>query len=118
MKIFATLLFLFALATPPVFAASKDPIIIEVITKHKNTEEALLACKSILLGEKFIAQEMQKKTFTATRTTGSKADYFVADVTATEANGSVKIAVTFVKVGTGLLNLKKVADRVKAKLEE
>jgi len=118
MKTFATFLFALLLATPAVFAASKDPIVIEAFTTHKNVEEALLACKTILLTEKFISQEIQKKGFTATRTTGSKADYFVADVVATDVNGKIKITVTFVKVGTGLLNLKKLAERVKVKLEE
>lgn len=118
MKKVTTLFLLLIIATTCVFAAAKDPIVIEVVTKQKNVEDALQATKTILLGEKFITQEVQKKGFTATRTTGSKADYFVADVTATEANGSVKITVSFVKVGTGLLNLKKVAGRVKAKLEE
>ncbi|SIO51335.1 hypothetical protein [Chitinophaga niabensis] len=99
-------------------ATAKEPIVIEATTKHKNTEEALQATKTILLAEKFITQEMQKKGFTATRTTGAKADYFVADVTASEADGKVKVTISFVKVGTGLLNLKKVAERVKEKLEE
>jgi len=110
MKILTTFFLLLAFA--------KDPIIVEVQTKHKNIEDALQATKTILLAEKFITQEMQKKGFTATRTTGAKADYFVADVTAGEVNGQVKITISFVKVGTGLLNLKKVAERVKEKLEE
>jgi hypothetical protein len=117
MKILAIFLFVLTLTTPPVFAASKDPIVIEVLTAHKTVEDALQACKTILLTEKFIAQEIQKKGFTATRTTGSKADYFVADVAAADVDGKIKITVTFVKVGTGLLNLKKVAERVKVKLE-
>ncbi len=118
MKTLSSFLFLLVISASHAFATFKDPIVIEVVTKHKNIEDALQATKSILLGEKFISQEIQKKGFTATRTTGAKADYFVADVTATEANGSVKITISFVKVGTGLLNLKKVADRVKEKLEE
>ncbi len=100
------------------FAAAKDPIVIQVITKYQDIEESLQAAKSILLGEKFITQEIQEKNFTATRTTGSKADYYVADVTASQTEGNVTVTVTFVKVGTGLLSLKKVAERVKEKLEE
>jgi hypothetical protein len=118
MKKITILFLLLFITTTHIFAAAKDPIIVEVVTKHKNIEEALQATKTILLGEKFITQEIQKKNFTATRTTGSKADYFVADVAATDVSGNVKITVTFVKVGTGLLNLKKVAERVKAKLGE
>ena len=118
MKKITALLLLVAFTLTHLFAAAKDPIVIEVVVKQKNIEDALKATKTILMGEKFIAQEMQKKGFTATRTTGSKADYFVADVVAADVNGTVKITVTFVKVGTGLLNLKKVSERVKAKLEE
>lgn len=99
------------------FAGSKDPIVIEVVTKHKTIEDALLATKTILLSKKFITQEMQKKSFTATRTTMAKADYFVADVTASEEGGKVKVTISFLKVGTGLLNLKKVAEEVKQQLE-
>jgi hypothetical protein len=112
------LAFLLAVTTISVFASSKDPIVIEAVTRHSSIEEALQSCKTILLGERFITREMQKKGFTATRTTGSKADYFVADVAATEENGRAKITITFVKVGTGFLNLNKVAEKVKAKLEE
>lgn len=118
MKKITALFLLLVIATTYVFAAAKDPIVIEVVTKHKNIEDALQATKTILLGEKFITQEVQKRNFTATRTTGSKADYFVADVVATDEGGNVKVTITFVKVGTGLLNLKKVAERVKIKLGE
>lgn len=118
MKQITVLFLLVTIAANHVFAAAKDPIVIEAVTKHKNIEEALQACKTILLGEKFITPEVQKKGFTATRTTGSKADYFVADVVAADANGTVKITITFVKVGTGLLNLKKLAEKIKSKLEE
>lgn len=99
------------------FAGTKDPIVIEVVTKHTTIEDALLSTKTILLSKKFITQEIQQKRFTATRTTMAKADYFVADVTATEEGGKVKVTISFVKVGTGLLNLKKVAEEVKEKLE-
>lgn len=117
MKPFVILLSFLTIAVAA-FAGTKDPIVIEVVTKHKNIEEALLATKTILLSKKFITQEMQAKSFTATRTTMAKADYFVADVTASETGGKVKITISFVKVGTGLLNLKKVAEEVKTKLEE
>lgn len=113
-----TYLFSFLLLAATASAKAKDPIVIEVTTKHTNIEEALLAAKTVLLTKKFIAGEMHAKTFTATRTTGAKADYFVADVTASDAGGKVKLTISFVKVGTGLLNLKKVSEEVKAKLEE
>lgn len=96
----------------------KDPIVIEVVTKYTGTEEALTATKNILLGKKFItANGIQKTTFTATRTTGAKADYYVADVTASDEGGKVKITISFVKVGTGLLNLKKIAQQVEEELK-
>lgn len=98
---------------------SKDPIIIEVLTKYITVEEALIATKDVLLKEKFIATNgIQKTTFTATRTTASKADYYIADVTATEVDGKIKITISFLKFGTGLLKLKKVAEEVKAELEK
>lgn len=96
----------------------KDPIVIEVVTRYTNTEEALTATKNILLGKKFItANGIQKTTFTATRTTGAKADYYVADVTASDEGGKIKITISFVKVGTGLLNLKKIAQQVEEELK-
>ena len=95
----------------------KDPVIIEVVTKYTATEEALIATKNILLGKKFIATNgIQKTTFTATRTTGAKADYYVADVTASETAGKIKITIAFVKMGTGLLSLKKIAEQVEKEL--
>lgn len=119
MKKITALFLLLVIATAYVFAAAKDPIVIEVVTKHANMEEALTAAKNILLGKKFIATNgIQEKSFTATRTTMAKADYFVADVTASEAGGKIKITVSFVKIGTGLLNLKKIASEVKAELEK
>lgn len=97
----------------------KDPIKIEVITKHSTLEDALKAAKDALLKEKFIATNgVQEKSFTATRTTGAKADYYVADVAAEKAGGKIKLTISFVKVGTGLLKLQKVADAVKAELEK
>lgn len=100
------------------FGKPGDPIVIEVATKHATVEEALNAAKDALLAKKFIAQEMQQTRFTATRTTGAKADYYTADVSASKADGKVTLKITFVKSGTGLLNLKKVAAEVKEKLEQ
>lgn len=100
-------------------AGSKDPIKIEVITKHTSFEEALKATKDALLKEKFVATNgIQEKSFTATRTTNAKADYYVADVSAEKTDGKIKITISFVKVGTGLLKLQKVADAVKTDLEK
>ena len=82
-------------------------------------DDALMATKNALLAQKFIAANgIQEKSFTAIRTTWSKADYFVADVTATKADGKIKITISFVKIGTGLLKLQKVADAVKSELEK
>lgn len=97
---------------------TSDLVIIEVLTGDSIIEDALIATKSALLKQSFIAKEgMQNRTFTATRTTGSQADYFVADVVATDMKGKIKITITFVKVGTGFLNLANVAANVKATLE-
>jgi hypothetical protein len=98
---------------------AKDPIVIEVTAKQKTIEEALTAVKMVLLQKKFIsANGVQKNSLNAIRTTMSKADYFVADATATQSGGKITVAITFVKVGTGFLNLKKVAEEVKAELEK
>jgi hypothetical protein len=100
------------------FTKGKDPIIIEVITNETSIPDALLATKNELLKYKFIATNgMQLESFTATRTTGSHADYYVADVTAKKSNGKVIITITFVKIGTGLLQLQKIADKVKVDME-
>lgn len=97
----------------------KDPVVIEVHTKFTSVDDALMAAKNALLAQKFIAANgVQKPTFTATRTTGSKADYYVADVTAILVGEKIKLSITFIKVGTGLLRLQKVADAVKAELEK
>ncbi|HVI45583.1 MAG TPA: hypothetical protein VM802_11960 [Chitinophaga sp.] len=100
------------------FARMGDPIVIEVATKYTIVEDALNAAKDALLAKKFTTQEMQPKRFTATRTTGAKADYYTADVSAAQADGKVVLKITFIKSGTGLLNLKKVAAEVKEKLEQ
>lgn len=98
---------------------SKDPVKIEVTTKHSSYEDALKAAKDALLKEKFIVTAgMQEKSFTATRTTNAKADYYVADVTAEKTGGKIELTISFVKIGTGLLKLQKVADAVKADLEK
>jgi|GEM_PF-2432489 len=99
--------------------AVKDPIVIEVTTKHTSVEDALQAVKTALLKQKFIAANGEQKTgFTATRTTGAKADYYIADITAKSENGKIKITISFVKVGTGMLKLQKVADAVKEDMEK
>lgn len=98
---------------------AKDPIVIEVTTKHQSMDDALQAAKAALLKQKFVATDgIQKSGFTATRTTGSKADYYVADVTVKGESGKIKVTISFIKVGTGLLNLKKVTDAVKEELEK
>ena len=97
----------------------KDPVTIEVTTKYTSADDALQAAKTALLKEKFIStQGVQKIGFTATRTTNAKADYYVADVAAKLEKGKIKITISFVKVGTGLLRLQKVADAVKENLEK
>lgn len=99
------------------YGLSKDPVVIEVTTDHATIKEALVAAKMELLKEKFILQGgIQESSFTAQRSTGADADYYVADVMAEMADGKVKLTITFVKVGTGLLKLEKVADKIKGAL--
>jgi hypothetical protein len=129
MKKFTTMLFAFFLLTISADSEpqssflfnnkSKDPVVIEVFTKYTSIDDAFMAVKNALLAQKFIATNgIQKPTFTATRTTASKADYYVADVTGVEVDGKVKVTISFIKFGTGLLKLKKVADSVKEELEK
>ena len=97
----------------------KDPVVIVVLMKDKDISNALLAAKTALLQNKFIVTEsMQAASFTAKRTTGAHADYYVADVTAVATDGKIKLTVTFIKFGTGFLKLQKIADAVKAELEK
>ncbi len=115
------LLLITCFSLPAAFAKSAmgDPIVIEVISKQTTIEDALTAAKNVLLANKFIATNgIQNNTFNATRTTGSKADYYVADVTASKDGEKIKLSITFVKIGSGLMSLKKVAEKVKKALEE
>lgn len=97
----------------------KDPVVMEAMTKYTTIAEALTATKSVLLTQKFIIQgDMGASSFTAKRTTGAEADYFIADVSATLVDGKAKVTINFVKIGTGLLKLQKVADELKAELEK
>lgn len=101
------------------YCKSGEPVVIEVISNKSAVGEALQSAKTVLMGSKFIAANgVQESSFTATRTTGAKADYYVADVSAAKENGKVKLTISFVKVGTGLLSLKKVAAEIKQKLED
>lgn len=87
--------------------------------KGATIESALEKARNVLLENKFITTNgVQKTSFNATRTTGSKADYYVADVAAAKDGDKIKLTITFVKVGTGLMSLKKTAEKVKQKLEE
>jgi hypothetical protein len=113
-----TILIAFLAISFTALAGTGDPLKIEAATKYTKAEDALNAAKDALLAKKFITQEMQPARFTATRTTGAKADYYTADVSATQADGKITLKITFIKSGTGLLNLKKVAAEVKKELEE
>ena len=106
-------------AAKPIFIAAKGPIVMEALTKHATVNEALSATKTILLKQQFIIQgEMGSSSFTAKRTTGAEADYYIADVAVAIVDGKAKVTITFVKIGTGLLKLQKVADEIKIELEK
>lgn len=106
-------------AKPFIHSPGKDPIVMEAMTKYTTVAEALTATKSVLLLQKFILQgEIGASSFTAKRTTGAEADYYIADVAASIVEGKAKVTITFVKVGTGLLKLQKVADEIKLELEK
>jgi len=99
--------------------AGQEPIALEVTTKYTNVQDALQATKKALLMQSFIVEgTVQETSFTAKRTTNAQADYYVAHVAATSKNGIAVVSITFIKVGTGLLKLQKVADAVKVELEK
>jgi hypothetical protein len=103
-----------SLKTETSLAGRKDPLVVEILTNHKTVKEALIATKTALMKQKFIPSNgMQESSFTATRTTGSKSDYYTADVMVEESEGKMKITVTLIKSGSGLLKLSKVADELK-----
>lgn len=122
MKQFLLLVTLFVVTTTSQGKSHMDkkgPVVIEVETNHKTVQEALQATKTILLTHKFIVQDgLQEASFTAKRTTGAEADYYIADVSVKRSGETNTITITFIKVGTGLLKLSKVADKVKAELEK
>lgn len=98
-------------------AQAKDPVIIEITTNSKTVKEASLATKASLMKQKFIPSGgMGESGFNSTRTTGSHADYYTADVMAEQDGSNVKITITFIKSGSGMLKLQKVADEVKQEL--
>jgi len=119
MKKMLSIVFLFTLilTLKTNIARSKDPIIVEVTTNFKTVKEALIATKTALMKQKFIPNGgMSESGFTATRTTGSKSDYYTADVMADQVGDKVKVTITLIKSGTGLLKLQKVADELKSTL--
>lgn len=98
-------------------AMAKDPVVVEINTNYKTLKEALIATKTALMKQKFIPSGgMGESGFVATRTTGSKSDYYTADVMAEQAGDRVKVTITFIKSGSGMLKLQKVADEVKQEL--
>lgn len=83
-----------------------------MVLNKGNVAEALQTVKAVLVENKFIATNgIQQTGFTATLTTGAKADYYVADVQATKTDAGIKVSISFVKAGTGLMNLKKQRSR-------
>lgn len=96
---------------------AKGPVTVEIETQFKTIKEATMAAKTALMNQKFIPNgPVQEGQFTATRTTGSKADYYTADVVVEDRSGKIVVTITFIKSGTGLLKLQKVADQIKLDL--
>ena len=117
-KILCLALFITFLLNTTVRAGGSDPITIQSMTNFKQVGEALAEVKTILLKYKFINTDgIHENSFTAKRTTGSTADYYIADVTAALQEKSVKVTISFVKVGSGFLKLGEIADQVKADLQ-
>lgn len=98
-----------------ILAGKQTEVVIE--TSFKTAREATLAAKKALMNHKFIPNGgMTDNGFTATRTTGSKSDYYTADVMTEDKGGKMVVTITFIKSGTGLLKLQKVADEIKVEL--
>lgn len=95
---------------------AKAPLVVEIETNFKTVKEATMAAKTALMKQKFIPSGTTESGFTATRTTGSKSDYYTADVMSEEKNGKIVLTITLIKSGTGLLKLQKVADELKMEL--
>ena len=95
-----------------------SPVILDVLTNYKTIKEALIATKMALMQQKFIATNgIQETSFTAKRTSGSHADYYIADVMASKMeDGTINVTITFMKIGSGMLRLSKISDKVKQKL--
>lgn len=111
------LLFLFLGMFLTTTTQAKGPVKVEIETQFKTIKEATMAAKTALMNQKFIPNgPVQDGQFTATRTTGSKADYYTADVVVEDRSGKIVVTITFIKSGTGLLKLQKVADQVKMDL--
>lgn len=114
-KYLSLLIALFVFAAYP--AKAQSPVKIEVWTTYSTTDEALVVAKTALMGEKFINEGgIQNNAFTAKRTTNSHADYYIADVTALNVDGKVKVIIAFIKAGSGLLKLDAVASKIKTSL--
>lgn len=97
--------------------AGKEPTVVEIETMFKTVKEATLATKKSLMSHKFIPNgAVTDNGFTATRTTGSKADYYTADVMTEDKGGKIVVTITFIKSGTGLLKLQKLGEEIKAEL--
>lgn len=106
-------------AAPPAseLRVGKAPITIEVTTDYTDMDEALQAASAALRAEEFILDgAIGARGLMAKRTTAAEADYYVVDVSASEAEGRVVLNLTFVKFGSGTLNLEEVAARVEQAL--
>ena len=122
MKTAAFLLLLGTLLPSPVISTAlvgiktyvgKAPITIEVTTDYTDMDEALQAARAALQAEEFVLDgAVGARGLMAKRTTAAEADYYVVDVSASEEEGRVVLSLTFVKFGSGPLELEDVAARV------
>lgn len=116
-KLYSILVSILTLVFFTTTALAKDPVVVEINTNYKTVKEALIAAKTALMKQKFVPSGgMGESGFTATRTTGSKSDYYTADVMADKDGDIIKLTITFIKSGSGLLKLSKVAEEIKAEL--
>ena len=92
---------------------SKKEVNISLVTNHDTADDAASEIKRILMSNKFITEgSIQNGNFSAKRTTNSRADYYVADVTTKKEGEFINGTIVLIKIGTGTLKLLGVAEDI------
>ena len=89
---------------------------LEITMGSLEKEKCFDIAKKALLKENFLLSDTMKDSFTAKRTTNSDSDYYIALVSYTKNKESV-LTISFKRVGTGLLNFKKLSSRIEQNIK-